>query len=141
MWLPLMLPTGDLALNPSMCPDWELNRQPFCLQAGTQPPSHTSQGPLTSILKFCSTASESGSGLEPAAFYSFLSLSLCFPILGSPPAHCPLLDFPLYSVYNTSLQMKDCFNQQFLFFEELKSQFSETTLRAPSPGEQPRLCF
>ena len=21
-----MLPTGDLALNPGMCPDWELNR-------------------------------------------------------------------------------------------------------------------
>ena len=30
------LPTGDLALNPGMCPDRESNRQPFSLQGGTQ---------------------------------------------------------------------------------------------------------
>ena len=39
MWLPLMhhlpTPTGGLARNPGMYPDWELNRQPFGLQAGT----------------------------------------------------------------------------------------------------------
>ena len=29
-------PTGDLAHNPGMCPDWELNRWPFGSQAGTQ---------------------------------------------------------------------------------------------------------
>ena len=29
-------PTGDPAHNPGMCPDWELNRQPFGLQDGTQ---------------------------------------------------------------------------------------------------------
>ncbi|KAF6099831.1 hypothetical protein HJG60_011562 [Phyllostomus discolor] len=29
-------PTGDLARNPGMCPDWKLNRQPFASQAGTQ---------------------------------------------------------------------------------------------------------
>ena len=29
-------PTGDLALNPDMCPDWESNQSPSCLQAGTQ---------------------------------------------------------------------------------------------------------
>ena len=29
-------PTGDLARNPDMCPDWELNRQPLGSQAGTQ---------------------------------------------------------------------------------------------------------
>ena len=29
-------PTGDLARNPGMCPDWESNRQPFGLQASTQ---------------------------------------------------------------------------------------------------------
>ena len=33
-----MPPTGDL------CPDWELNQQPFDWQAGTQPLSYTSQG-------------------------------------------------------------------------------------------------
>ena len=29
-------PTGDLAYNPGMCPDWEWNQQPFGSQAGTQ---------------------------------------------------------------------------------------------------------
>ena len=29
-------PTGDRACDPGMCPDWELNQQPFRLQAGTQ---------------------------------------------------------------------------------------------------------
>ena len=29
-------PTGDLARTPGMCPDWEWNRRPFDLQAGTQ---------------------------------------------------------------------------------------------------------
>ena len=29
-------PTGDLAHNPGMCPDWELNQWPFGLQANTQ---------------------------------------------------------------------------------------------------------
>ena len=32
VWLPLACPhthTGDLACNPGMCPDWELNWQPF----------------------------------------------------------------------------------------------------------------
>ena len=30
-------PAGDLAHNPGMCPDWELNQQPFGSQAGAQP--------------------------------------------------------------------------------------------------------
>ena len=29
-------PTGDLACNLGMCPDWELNQQPFGLQASAQ---------------------------------------------------------------------------------------------------------
>ena len=29
-------PNGDLAHNPGMCPDWESNRPPLGLQAGTQ---------------------------------------------------------------------------------------------------------
>ena len=36
VWLPLMPPTGDLACNLGMCPDWELSQQPFGLQDGTQ---------------------------------------------------------------------------------------------------------
>ena len=29
-------PTGDLAHNPRVCPDWESNQRPFYLQAGAQ---------------------------------------------------------------------------------------------------------
>ena len=29
-------PTGDLACNPGMCSDWELNQRPFGSQASTQ---------------------------------------------------------------------------------------------------------
>ena len=37
VWLPLTRPpTGDLASNPGMCPDWESNQPPFGLQVGTQ---------------------------------------------------------------------------------------------------------
>ena len=32
----LMLLIGDLACNPGMCPDWELNQGPFGSQAGGQ---------------------------------------------------------------------------------------------------------
>ena len=30
------LPTGDLTHNPGMCPDWELNQQPFSSQSSIQ---------------------------------------------------------------------------------------------------------
>ena len=38
--------TGDLAHNPGMCPDWELNQQPFGSQPTLNPLSYTSQGYL-----------------------------------------------------------------------------------------------
>ena len=37
-------PTGDLAHNPGMCPDRELNQWPSGLQPMLNPLSHTSQG-------------------------------------------------------------------------------------------------
>ena len=37
-------PTGDLAHNPGMCPDSELNRRLFGSQPALNPLSHTSQG-------------------------------------------------------------------------------------------------
>ena len=37
-------PSWDLACIPGMCPAWESNWQPFDLQAGPNPLSHTSQG-------------------------------------------------------------------------------------------------
>ena len=30
------IPTGDLASNPGMCPEWESNQRPFGLQASTE---------------------------------------------------------------------------------------------------------
>ena len=36
-------PTGDLARNPGMCPDWESNWQPFGLQPMLNPLSYASQ--------------------------------------------------------------------------------------------------
>ena len=37
-WLPLAhAPSGDLACNPGMCSDWELNQQPFALWDNAQP--------------------------------------------------------------------------------------------------------
>ena len=37
-------PTGDLAHNQGMCPDWESNWGPFGLQSTLNPLNHTSQG-------------------------------------------------------------------------------------------------
>ena len=43
-------PTGDLAHNPGICPDWELNRRPFSSQPVLNPLNYTSQG---SLVDFC----------------------------------------------------------------------------------------
>ena len=40
----LMLPTGDLACNTGIRPDWELNWLPFGSQAGTQSTEPHQQG-------------------------------------------------------------------------------------------------
>ena len=39
-----MAPTEDLARNPGMCPDWELNLRPFAFQPMLNPLSYISQG-------------------------------------------------------------------------------------------------
>ena len=39
-----MPPTGDLACNPGMCPDWELNCDPLVRRPTLSPLSYTSQG-------------------------------------------------------------------------------------------------
>ena len=40
-------PSGDLACNPGMCPDWESNWQPFGLQYDAQPTEpHQSEHPF-----------------------------------------------------------------------------------------------
>ena len=47
------LPTGDLAHNPGMCPDWESKLQPFGPQASTQSTKPHQPGPLSfDIIRF-----------------------------------------------------------------------------------------
>ena len=45
-------PTGDLACNPGMCPDWESNWWPFGSRPALNPLSHTSQGYPTVFISF-----------------------------------------------------------------------------------------
>ena len=42
----LVPPTGYLACNPGMCPDWESNQRPFGSQASTQSPQPHRPGPV-----------------------------------------------------------------------------------------------
>ena len=43
-------PTGDMAGNPGMCPDWELNQQPSSLQFGAQSTEPHQPGPTKEFL-------------------------------------------------------------------------------------------
>ena len=45
-------PTGDLAHNPGMCPDWKQNQDPLVRRPVLNPWSHTSQGFLTPFMTF-----------------------------------------------------------------------------------------
>ena len=47
-------PTGDLARNPGMCPDWELNQRPFGLQACIQSTEPHQPGDQNVFIKICS---------------------------------------------------------------------------------------
>ena len=51
-------PTGDLARNPGMCPDWESNQRPFGLQAGTQSTEPHQQGLSFSFLCYCNSKAQ-----------------------------------------------------------------------------------
>ena len=44
-------PTGDLAYNPGMCPDWESNRWPFGSQASAQFTEPPSQGYISYFMQ------------------------------------------------------------------------------------------
>ena len=46
-------PTGDLAHNPGMYPDWESNRRPFGSQASTQSTEPPQPGPKPLKMRFC----------------------------------------------------------------------------------------
>ena len=60
-------PTGDLACNPGMCPDWELNWRPFDSQAGTQSTEPHQPGQFCWFLKLWR--------------YMYTSLGLCVNII------------------------------------------------------------
>ena len=67
-----VLPTGDLAHNPGICPDWESNWQPFGLQASTQYTEPHQPGLFSSLELIFSQAR------RISAFFSHLnSLNLC----------------------------------------------------------------
>ena len=58
-----ILPTGDLACNAGMCPDWESNQQPFSLQAGTKSTEPHHPGPFLAFFFFMRPpCKESGGG-------------------------------------------------------------------------------
>ena len=59
-----VLPTGDLASNPGMCPDWESNQRPFGLQAGTQ--STEPHQPGLQIKNFVGGSSDGSSSEIPS---------------------------------------------------------------------------
>ena len=44
-------PTGDLAQNTGMCPDWESNQRPFGSQACAQPTEPHQPGQVLHVLK------------------------------------------------------------------------------------------
>ena len=46
-------PTGDLAHNPGMCPDWESNQQPFGSQTSTQSTEPHQPGPFFFFFSNC----------------------------------------------------------------------------------------
>ena len=65
VWLPLMWPPlGTWRSNPSMCPDWESNRQPFGLQPALNPLTYARQGGFFFFIYFIYLFSERGERKE-----------------------------------------------------------------------------
>ena len=56
-------PSGDLACNPDMCPEWESNQRPFGSQAGAQSTEPHQPG-LTAFL-LCNEVSLAGCAQSP----------------------------------------------------------------------------
>ena len=67
--------TGDLACNPGTCPDWELNRWPFGLQAHTQ-----STEPHHPGLIFYREENEGLQSSIRMPHFCFLATALTFPM-------------------------------------------------------------
>ena len=95
--------TGDLACNPGMCPDWELNRRPFGSQASTQSSELHQPGKINTIFKkdrdnrlyFIYLFLERGEGREKEERNIYAWLPPALPLLGTwpglQPGHVPWL--------------------------------------------------
>ena len=106
-------PTGDLARNPGMCPDWELDRDPFFRRLVLNLLSRTSQGPTGILHTHVSTNKTPLTGSEGhSVVYDFLRListDLASPgqvvqLLDSPPAH----DKVVASIPSPQVPYLDC---------------------------------
>ena len=91
-------PTGDMACNPGMCPDWESNWWPFSLQASAQStePHQPGQIPLFNGKSIkCSSVLRTGAKVSAIDWY--LSGMLACVTFGRLTSLC--FDFPLYKTY------------------------------------------
>ena len=106
VWLPLMHPpTGDLARNPGMCPDWQSNQWPFGSQAGTQSTEPHQPGLILFLCIHCNDSSL----ISDFLFFSFKDFIYSFLEGGEvrekererninvwlPPVHPPLGTWPV----------------------------------------------
>ena len=66
-------PTGDLAHNPGMCPDWESNQQSFILQAGAQ-----STEPHQPGQKYVSSKNLNNSNTHTYIYYIYICKNILF---------------------------------------------------------------
>ena len=87
-----MAPTGYLAGNPGICPDWESNQRPFGSQAGTQSTEPRQPGLSTVIFKFGLIKPMSGKSITWFCFFPFSAghfmsscLLVCLVIFGCEP--------------------------------------------------------
>ena len=79
-------PTGDLAYNPGMCPDWESSWWPFGSQAGTQSSEPHQPGPRLKYLMRLKSESTVPSNCTP-----HLCVCVCVYFLNPRPRWCLLI--------------------------------------------------
>ena len=74
-----MPPTGDLACNPGMCPDWELNWWPFGPQASTQSTKPHQPGPCFNFnSNFCLLIFRNKTNDHIPGYYFVYRYRFCF---------------------------------------------------------------
>ena len=76
---PLTPPTGNLAHNPGICPDWESNLRPFGSQAGAQPTEPHRPGPVTQSLITGASTKNLGRVEGTLLFLPYSSLCVFIP--------------------------------------------------------------